>query len=168
MRRFLIILAVLIATANQPATAQILGVGPVEISNISDFNLGTWGIGDPAIVAHMDLCIYALVTVPLTSYSITISSPGGYILTSGSHQIPYSLYWDDSGAGNLGSTNGTQLSNNVALTGQMKANILSTSCALGNPSGPNARLTIKITTQDMTNALAGNYTGTITLLVSPT
>jgi len=162
MRRFLIIWALSWALA---PNAYALGV--VQISNVSDFNLGSWGIGDPPIAAHIDVCIYALLTLPLTDYTITVSSPGGYVLTNGMQQIPYSLYWEDSGAGSLGSSGGTQLTNGVALTGQMNANILSTSCALGT-TGPNARLTLKISTTDMTNALAGTYNGTITLLLGGT
>jgi len=165
MRRFLIILAISCMLAGN-AHAIGSGVGPVQITGLSDLNLGPWGIGDPPLSAHMDLCIYALVTLPLTSYVITVSSPSGYVLSNGLRQIPYSLYWDDSGAGNLGSGSGTQLSNGVALAGQMNANMLAPDCSLGN-AGPNARLTLKITATDMTNALAGTYTGTITLLLSP-
>jgi hypothetical protein len=136
-----------------------------QIANISDLNLPTWGIGDPDVNQHIDVCVYA-IGIFSTSYGVTISSPGGYVLSNGSNTIPYSLYWEDSGAGNLGTTGGTQLTNNVKLTGRMNANILSPLCALGL-SGPTARLTIKITQADMTAALAGTYNGTITLLISP-
>lgn len=134
-----------------------------RVSNIGDFNLPTWNIGNPAVTASQDLCVY---TTLLGNYSITISSPGGFVLKSGSNQIPYSLKWDSSGAGNLGS-GGTQLSNNVALGSQPNSNILASDCSLGTPAGPTARLTITIAQADMIAALAGTYTGTITLIVGP-
>jgi hypothetical protein len=137
----------------------------VQISNISDFTLPTWGIGDPAVSQNINVCVYSVGLIA-SDYAITVSSSGGYALTSGSNSIPYSLYWEDSGAGNLGSSGGTQLSNGVKLTGQTNANILSPLCALG-VTGPTARLTLKIAQTDMTAAPAGTYSGTITLLVSP-
>lgn len=137
----------------------------MRISNISDFNLGTWSLGNPAISAFIDICVYTSGITPAGGYAITVSSAGGYVLTSGSNQIPYSLRWDDGGAGNLGATSGTQLSNGVKLTGQLHGNfVIDNGCTL---TGPNARLNLAITQAAMTAALAGTYTGTITLLLEP-
>ncbi len=137
----------------------------MRISNLSDFSLPSWGIGDPAPQASINICIYGLNIPTLTSYAITASSsPAGFKVASGSNEIAYSLYWEDSGAGSLGSTLGTELHDGVKLYPQHNLNILSSSCAI---TGPTARLTLKISEAAMTAALAGNYTGTITLLLTP-
>lgn len=136
----------------------------MRISNISDFNLPTWSMGQSNVSASMDICIYTNNLAPLGGYAINISSPGGFFLTNGSGNIPYSLRWDDSGAGNLGSEPGSPLTNGVTLTGQLRGNILDNSCTL---LGPNARLNLSITQSSMESALSGTYTGTITLLLTP-
>jgi hypothetical protein len=153
------LLATLLVT---PARAGGLAV---EITNLSDLNLGSWGIGDPAITSYIDVCIAATATVPVSGYAVTVTGgSGGFVLTSGSNHIPYTLSWEDSGVGNLGTNNGTALSNGVLLDNQVNAYILPAPfCGTGN----NARLHISITQAAMTAALAGTYNGTITLLVSP-
>jgi hypothetical protein len=111
------------------------------------------------------MCIAATATVPLSGYAITVTGgSGGFALTSGSNRLPYSLSWEDSGVGNLGTNSGTSLNSGVLLDNQLNAYILSAPfCSSGN----NARLHITITQAALTAALAGTYTGTITLMVSP-
>jgi len=148
-----------------PAKAGIIPA--IQISNISDFNLPSWNLGDPAPTAHIDLCLYSLNSLVSGGYNVTATgSNGGFHLVSGPNSIPYSVTWDDSGSGNLGNTAGTQMTSGAALTNQVNANILSVSCALG-VTGPNARLNLKIAQADMTAALAGTYSGSITIVVSP-
>jgi hypothetical protein len=157
------LLAILILTTLLAMPARATGLA-VQITNISDLNLGSWSIGDPGISSYIDVCIAATVTVPLGDYAITVTGgSGGYVLTSGSNQIPYTLSWESSGAGNLGTSSGTQLSNGVLLDDQPNAYTLVPFCINGN----NARLHIKITQAAMTAALAGTYSGTIILMVSP-
>jgi hypothetical protein len=145
------------------ATPARAGGLAVQITNVSDLNLGSWSIGDAGITSYIDVCIAATVTVPLGDYAITVTGgSGGYVLTSGSNQIPYTLAWESSGAGNLGSSSGSQLSNGVLLDNQPNAYILAPFCGNGN----NARLHINITQAAMTAALAGTYSGTITIMVS--
>lgn len=141
----------------------------VRITNISDFNLPTWSIGNGPINAYIDLCIYNSAVLPLGGpYAITVSSAGGFKLTSGASQIPYTLKWEDSGVTLLGLNGGSPLLNGVKLTGLMNANTLSETCAwtVLIPAGANARLYLSITQADMLQALAGTYNGTITLLLS--
>jgi hypothetical protein len=138
----------------------------MQLSNISDFSLGNWGMGDPAVSSSMDLCVGSLLNSPAGGYAITItSSTGAYTLKSGSNTLPYTLFWDSSGSGSLGSGS-TQLTNGMKLSGLGNGNALSALCALGL-TGPNARLTIKIAQSDLTAAIAGTYSGTITMLLSP-
>ncbi len=157
------LLGILILTA-VPAVPAYAGMA-VQISGISDLSLGSWGIGDPAVSSYIDVCAAATSTVPAGGYAITATGSSGFTLISGSNHIPYTLAWEDSGAGALGTNSGTQLSSGVFLDGQAAAYTATpTLCLIG---GPTARLHIKITQADMTAALAGTYTGTITLMVSP-
>ena len=137
----------------------------VQGTNFSDMNLPSWNLGDPSVTASIDVCVYSVHLPASSSYGVTVSSPGGYYLKNGTQQIPYTLFWEDSGAGSLGSNGGTQLLNNTKLPNRNNANTLSILCALGL-SGPTARLYLKITQSDMNAALAGTYTGTITIMLS--
>lgn len=136
-----------------------------RVSGISDLNLPTWSIGDPGVSASIDICAYTL----LGNYNVTVSSPGGFVLTNGANTIPYTLKWEDSGAGNLGSSGGSAMTNNVALVNRLNANssLFSNDCSTGIPTGPTARLYLNITQAAMNAAPAGTYSGTITLLIGP-
>ncbi len=160
IRPFLYTVVILLGLS-RPALAIL---DTIQITNLSDFTLPNWNIGDGDVNASINICIYALGVPSLNTYAVQASSPGGFFLNSGSKQIPYTLAWEDSGGGNLGSNSGTALTNNVKLTGRNNANILSANCALG---GNNARLYLKITQASMTSALAGTYTGTVTIVISP-
>lgn len=158
---YILAFALLIHSGN--ATA----LGLVQISAISDLSLGTWNMGDPAVTGHIDMCAYAVGDTPLGSYGITVTTANGtsYKMVNGSYSIPYSVYWDDGGAGNLGVSNGTQLNSGVLTTTRLNANVLSVLCSLGL-SGPTARLNVKIAQSDLSSALAGTYRDTITIMVS--
>ena len=80
-----------------------------RITNVSDFNLGTWKLGDPAIGVSINICVYA-VGVLSNDYSVTATAVGGYNLFNGLLSIPYTLFWDDGGDGNLGAAS-TQMTN---------------------------------------------------------
>lgn len=157
MRTLALILALL-----APMQAQALSL--MQITGLSDMALPSWSIGDAAPEATMDVCVYAVLPIA-GQYAIRASSPDGFVLKNGMQQIPYTLYWNDGGAGNLGGALGAQLTNNVTLTGRQNANVLSALCLLG-VTGPTARLTMRISSAAMTAALAGNYSGTLTLMIS--
>ena len=134
-----------------------------QISSLSDINLPAWSIGDAAVSAYKDICVYSTI---VGNYGITISSTGGFVLSNGAYQIPYTLSWDDGGAGGLGASS-TPLSNNVTLASRTHMNILTTNCSVGVLTpGPTARLTLTISQAAMIAARAGTYTGTITLVLS--
>lgn len=163
MKNFLHILGLslmlLSATANHAHALLAM-----RVYSVSDLNLGTWSMGDPAVSAHINLCMYSYDLLPITGYAITVTSVGGYNLKSGPRNIPYTLTWDDGGAGNLGASGGAALTNGVKLASRLRANILDSTCTL---SGPNARLNLKITQASMSAALAGTYSGTVTILITP-
>jgi len=160
--RSLFILIVLFCLSAAPAQALL---DSVQVSNLSDVTFPAWNLGDGAVSRNIDICIYSIGVLSSTDYAVTITAPGGFFLKDGARQIPISLFWEDSGAGNLGNSNGTQLTHNVKLGSRKNANLLSTNCAIA-PSGPNARLYIKISQADMTAALAGTYSNVLTILIS--
>ena len=140
------------------------GLPSVQITNASDIAFSSWGMGDPNASAHIDLCIYAAQTLPAGGYGITASSAGGFVLKNTGNsalQLPYSVSWDDGGAGNLGATAGNSLNVGGDLSGQINA-----STALPLCSGPTARLNVRIAATDLTAALAGTYSGTLSLTIS--
>jgi len=141
-----------------------LAAAEIGISQITDFSLPSWSIGDGNINSHIDVCVFSS-SGKSGDYAITVAGSSGYVLTNGSSQIPYALTWDDSGAGSLGQITGTTLNNNLRLSGQVNGNTKSATCS-GNNSGPNARLSLKINEADMAAALAGTYSGAVTIIVS--
>lgn len=157
----LALLAALLALtcAATPARAALL----VEISNLSDVNFGTWNMGDPDLTANVDICVYSTLALPSGGYAIKADATGGFVLSYGPQTVPYSLTWNDGGAGSLGNT-GTALVNSTKLTDRNNANILLPACLLGSPT---ARLIIKIAQADLTTISSGTYTGTLNLTVSP-
>lgn len=130
----------------------------VQVSSVTDVNLGNWALGDPAINAYLDLCVYSTLSA---DYAVKVTKAGGYNLTGTGGSIPFSLSWDDGGIGNLG-VSSSPLTNNVKLTGRAHAYMVSPVCI----AGPSARLNINITQAAMQAALSGNYSGTIDIIVS--
>lgn len=135
----------------------------VRITSINDINLGSWGMLGGSVTGYMDMCVYAGSNNPAGSYSVNVSSPGGYILTNQYNQtLAYTLAWEDSGNGNLGSNGGSALSNNVTLTGRLRANTSSNICLL---SGSTARIYVNISQAALLAAGHGHYEGEITIVV---
>ena len=144
-------------------TAQDAHAFSAKISGLSDLTLPTWSIGDPGVSSNMDVCVYA-TGLQSGSYGVTASGGVlGFNLTDSLlHQLPYSLYWNDGGAGALSST-GTQMTSGIPLVSQVNASTSSNSCS----GGATARVIVKISQTAMTAAIAGSYSGTVTLVVVP-
>lgn len=143
-----------------PSPARAL-LPEVRISNLSDITISNWNIADGPINASMDICIYAKDTIPSGTYLMLITTNTlGYYLRSGLNAIPFSLTWDDGGAGGLGGINAL-LTTGISL-GFAHANTSSSTCA----NGPTARLNVTISQSDMMAAPAGTYTSTLTFLLA--
>lgn len=86
---------------------------------------------------------------------------GAFLLSSGSSTLPYSVQW----AGTAGQTSGTALQANVNSPefSTTLSNLFA--CWLSQPL--TASLIIGLTGTDTANARAGNYSGTLTLLIVP-
>ncbi len=127
----------------------------VKISGLNDIALTVQG--DGSATGSTTACIYRNGT---GSYTVTASGSGAasaFALTDGNSGVmPYSVTFDDgSGA--------AALTKNTALTGLTNANTLSSSCN----GGTNATIEVTVSTADFSSAPAGDYTGTLTLVIAP-
>lgn len=140
-------------TASVPSRARITGLSDVNFLN-----------QDPGAAASdaQDVCVWS--NTATRAYTITATGSGtanAFTLTNGSNTVPYSVEW----ASSTGQTSGTALA-----TGTASASLTSTATHQTCTSGPaaSASLVVGIGTTDLGTMDAGsNYTGTLTLLVTP-
>ena len=123
------------------------------------------GLNDIALIVRSDggasgsttACIYRNGT---GSYMVTANGSGvanAFTLSDGnSGVIPYSVTFDDG--------NGAEpLTKDTTLTGLTGANTLSMNCN----GGTNATIDVAVSATDFIGAPAGDYTGTLTLIIAP-
>lgn len=137
-----------------PAWAQ-----QAKINALSDIAFGDLGNTSVDVSQAQNLCVYA----SNNNYTIkaTGSGAGGaFALRSGTSNLPYEVQWGFAS----GLTSGTKLSPGVALGGRSSGspNIF---CYFN--SGSSASLIVTLRAANFSVASAGNYSGTLTLLVSP-
>lgn len=131
-----------------------------RISGLSDI---TFASQDPNTAASsaQNVCVWS--NTATKGYTITASGSGtanAFTLANGSLTVPYSVQW----AASTGQTTGTALTAATASAGLVSA-ATQQSCS----SGPlSASLIVNIATTDL-GAMQSqtNYTGTLTLLVTP-
>lgn len=119
---------------------------------------------DPASDASsaQNVCVWS--NTATRSYTITASGSGAgnaFTLANGGSTVPYSVEWNASS----GQTSGTVLTADTA-----SASLVSTAVNQNCSSGPasSASLIVKLASADLsTLPAATNYTGTLTLLVTP-
>jgi hypothetical protein len=139
----------------------------VNISNLSDLTFADADLG-PAIAAGTtaqkteNVCVWS--NNADRSYFITASGSGAanaFTLASATNPVvPYAVAWNQT----TGQTTGTALTTATKST-KFISNALLTTCA----GGTSASLIVSITGSDASGMLAGAaYTGTLTLLVTPT
>ena len=133
----------------------------VRITKLSDVAFGAIANVGADATNSQSLCIYA--NTANQGYRITASgsAPGGaFSLTSGSFLLNYEVQWNQSPS----QSSGTQLSPNVTLTG-----LISSATQQTCNSGPatTASLILVLRSSELSNARAGSYSGTLTLLVGP-
>ncbi len=165
---FVMALALFALTATQAHADQ------VQISNLSDINIPLWVTGDPDIIQDVFVCVYRENTSGSSrSYGIQATGDGpGFALKAASYSIPFSVTWNDGGAGNPGGGSTSPMSNNVTLSNRNNArnnlDLPASSADCNGGSSPTARVRLTISAADMDAAPDGTYTGTITLLLSLT
>ena len=133
--------------------------GKVRLTNLADVSFGTLADVTSDAVQSQSLCVYA--NSPTNSYNVTAlgTGPGGsFQLSSGPTAMSYEVQWSDSS----GRSSGVQLDPNVPLTGQASAANHQT-CSTGPAS--TASLIVVLRSAALSNATAGTYSGSLTLVV---
>lgn len=168
-RTLCLLLASSICLASNDAAAD-----RVRISNLSDMTGPSWIVGDPAIVMDVFVCIYRENTTGSNrTYGIrATSSPNSFRVTNGAQFITYTVQWNDGGAADPGGGTSANMVHNTRLANRQNARINtdlpvnSTDCNGG--ASPTARVRVTFSIAAMEAARSGNYTGTLTLLLTQT
>jgi len=137
-----------------PATAK------VRITGLSDVNFGTISNLTIDAVQAQSMCVYSNSTGNLYGVRAAGSGAGGgFTLTNGVTTMAYDVRWNSQS----GQTNGTVLTSGVLLTTQT-TNAQNQTCSTGPPT--TASLIVTLPATSLSSASAGNYSGTLTLIVS--
>jgi len=138
----------------------------IWIRSLRDFNFGLWNAGDGTLSDNDDVCIGK--NDFFGPYAVRAAGdgngfdPAAFTLTNGIDQINYNVYWNDAN----GTAGNTSVTPGLILHGQ-------TGGAFGfflNVVGfcfTNANLQIEIPDTELSAAIGGSYTGTLTLLIIP-
>ena len=131
-----------------------------RITKLADIALGSWS-GTGAVSGSANaICVWSSTG----GYSLTASGSGAanaFTLASGANTLAYSVQWAQTG----GASSGSAVTSGTALTGQT-TNATSTDCSSGVAS--TAGVFVSIPEANLAAKPAGAYTGTLTLLVTPT
>lgn len=128
----------------------------VRISALNDILLGTFAGADST--GSSVACIYRNSA---TTYQITASGDGvanAFTLTDGTSTVDYSVTYADASATPVSMASG------IALSAQDGADD-DVDCA--NTGGDNAEIGVNVAAADAASLPAGNYAGTLTLVVAP-
>lgn len=140
-------------SASVPTRARITGLNDVAFTN-----------QDPGTAASspQNVCIWS--NTATKAYTITATGSGSgsaFTLAAGANTVPYSVEW----APTSGQTSGSALTAGTA-SGSLTSAATHQTCTSG-PSA-SASLIVRMSTADLSTMNAGsNYTGTLTLLVTP-
>ena len=134
--------------------------GRVQISGLSDVAFGTV---DPASAASdaQDVCVWSNTST--RGYTLTATGSGAssaFTLSDGTNALAYGVEW----AASSGQTSGTALTAGTAL-GSLTSTATNSTCSAGPAAS--ASLIVKMGAADLQAAVAGSYTGTLTLVVAP-
>lgn len=134
--------------------------GRVQISKLADVAFGTV---DPTAAASSaeDVCVWSNTSGK--GYTVTASGSGtsnAFTLSDGTDTLAYDVQWSDS----AGQSTGTALVSGTALTG-LTSSAVNPTCSSGPAS--TASLIVNMTAANLQAAVAGDYTGTLTLVVAP-
>ena len=154
----LVVGALAASTASTPAhaNARITGLADVSYGTINTFT-------DQS--NSQNLCVFSVRgnTNSRTGYSVLATGDGGtggFTLASGAGTLPYQVRWAD-GPNQL---TGTLLTPGVNVAGFGNSSNNQT-CA--NGANDNASLTVTITGTELASAMAGNYSGVLSITIIP-
>jgi len=134
--------------------------GRVEISGLSDVAFGTVDPGAAATSAE-NLCVWSNTSG--RTYQVTATGSGAanaFALTDGANTLAYDVQWADS----TGQSSGTALTSGTPL-GAQASTATNPTCSAGPAT--TASLIVNMTAANLQSAVAGAYTGTLTLVVAP-
>jgi len=141
--------------ANPAARAQ-----SVNIYNLSDVAFGTISSVAANQTVAQTLCVYSSVT----NYTVRATgsgTSGAFTLSNGTAQLAYTVQW----AAAAGQTSGTLLTAGVGQ--RFTPGGLNILCSLSGLLAGQASLIVTLPAANLSTAQAGNYTGTLSLMVSP-
>lgn len=148
----------LLALAAGPALAQS---NNVRLTKLSDVPFGTITNFGADSVSSQSVCAFSSSSTK--NYHVTANGSGAggaFSLASGSSSLAYDVQWNSAS----GQTSGTQLSPNVALTGLLSA---ATQQACNSGPATSGSLIVIVRSSAISSAQAGNYSGTLTLVIGP-
>lgn len=134
--------------------------GRVQISGLRDVPFGTV---DPTTAASdaQNVCVWSNTSG--RAYSLTATGSGtsnAFTLSDGTNTLAYGVEW----AASSGQTTGTALTAGTA-SGSLASTATNPTCSSGPATS--ASLIVNMTAANLQAAVAGAYTGTLTLVVAP-
>jgi len=140
----------------------------VRISGMEDIEPAPYTGGAGGIDEDFDLCVYSNMAAAGNSYDVTMTSTspwGGATAdqfrisnNTNEQEIAYTVEWNDEDG-----TGGSAVTYNTPLTGQTGWSN-DVDC---DGDGDNANLRVQMTQTNLLAVLAGEYTGTLTVVISP-
>ena len=126
-----------------------------QISGLDDINLGTWSGAD--LSGSDQFCVFSSTR----SYTITATSGNGTGATfrlkdAGTNFIAYTVSWTDSAPATTALTSGT-------ASGAQATSATSVNCG----GADNTTVSVNVPSANIASVPAGNYSDTLTLLVTP-
>ena len=132
----------------------------IRLYGLEDFNFGKWVLGAGSLSANANVCV---AVRPRGPYQITAYGEGqssAFVLINAGNALPFRVLFNDrprpNGALELVAGKPTG-----GLRGKTRG-MNQTQCR-----GPNANIGVQISESDLERAPAGNYRGTIILIVGP-
>lgn len=144
--------------AAQPLSAQSNNVRITQLSDVAFGSIANLGVD---AVRTQNLCVFAHTAT--SGYRVTASGSapsGAFALSSGTSLLDYEVQWNQS----PGQSSGSTISPNVALTGLISQ---ATQQTCNNGPATSASLILVLRSAALSNARAGSYSGTLTLLIGP-
>lgn len=129
----------------------------VQVSGLSDVAFGTIGNFGSDLVRSQSICAFSGLLGGRYSVTAFGSGAGGaFTLSNGAAALPYEVQWNTS----AGQTSGTGLTANVPLAGQT----MLLSCPVLQTT--NTSLIVILRAAQLHVATAGNYSGTLTVILA--
>lgn len=134
----------------------LVGIGDsVRISNLRDISGVYNGVDD--IFGRSPACVYRNATGAYTIKGLGSGNNGQFVVSDGANEVSFSVTYDDG-------TGSRELVPGNDLKGRTGADRFSTTCA---NTGNNGVVAVGISATDLARVPAGNYVGTLALIVAP-